>query len=90
MSEFLSLAANLTRSILNTTSSPALRTPRTVFAEKVEKLAETLETSILTYLTVSTRKRAGTNAFRPIYAPSLRYGENGCKLSRHWLHFGHY
>lgn len=63
----------------------ALRSPGTIFSEKVEKIAEALQAAILTYLTVSTRKRAGTNAFRPIYAPTLRYGENGCTFEFDFL-----
>ncbi|KAI5480028.1 nuclear pore complex protein Nup205 [Pseudohyphozyma bogoriensis] len=50
---------------------PALRNPGTLFSEKVETLVESLETAILTYHSVATRKRAGTNAFRPVWLPSL-------------------
>lgn len=57
----------------------ALRTPGTIFSEKVVALAESLQVAILTYLAVSTRKRAGTNAFRPVLAPVLRQTDTGGK-----------
>jgi nuclear pore complex protein Nup205 len=49
----------------------ALRNAGTLFSEKVETAAEALETTILSYHSVATRKRAGTSAFRPVWLPSL-------------------
>ncbi|SCZ90946.1 BZ3500_MvSof-1268-A1-R1_Chr1-3g02409 [Microbotryum saponariae] len=43
----------------------------TIFSDKVETLVESLEAAILTYQSVATRKKQGTNAFRPVWAPSL-------------------
>ncbi|KDE08259.1 hypothetical protein MVLG_01525 [Microbotryum lychnidis-dioicae p1A1 Lamole] len=42
-----------------------------IFSDKVETLVESLEAAILTYQSVATRKKPGTNAFRPVWAPSL-------------------
>ncbi|BGP04990.1 hypothetical protein JCM10049v2_000792 [Rhodotorula toruloides] len=54
----------------------SLRNNGTVFSDKVDTLVESLEAALLTYQSVSTRKRAGTNAFRPVLLPTLKYGEN--------------
>lgn len=54
----------------------SLRDNGTVFSDKVDTLVESLEAALLTYQSVSTRKRAGTNAFRPVLLPTLKYGEN--------------
>lgn len=55
----------------------ALRNNGTIFTEKVESLVESLEASILTYQTVATRKRAATNAFRPVWLPSTKLQDSG-------------
>ncbi|GAA5989348.1 hypothetical protein JCM11641_002770 [Rhodosporidiobolus odoratus] len=54
----------------------SLRRNATVFSTKVDSLIESLEASLLTYQSVATRKRAGTHAFRPVFLPTLRFGEN--------------
>ncbi|GAA6005529.1 hypothetical protein JCM10207_005238 [Rhodosporidiobolus poonsookiae] len=54
----------------------SLRGNGTVFTEKVDELIESLEAALLTYQSVATRKRAGTNAFRPVLLPTLKYGES--------------
>lgn len=58
----------------------ALRNNGTIFTEKVEGLVESLEAAILTYQTVATRKRADTNAFRPVLLPALKIQESGQSL----------
>ncbi|KPV78555.1 uncharacterized protein RHOBADRAFT_51011 [Rhodotorula graminis WP1] len=55
----------------------ALRNNSTIFGDKVDTLVESVEAALLTYQSVATRKRAGTNAFRPVLLPSLKYGEHG-------------
>ncbi|SCV68829.1 BQ2448_950 [Microbotryum intermedium] len=47
----------------------------TIFSDKVETLVESLEAAILTYQSVATRKKQGTNAFRPVWAPSMSVTE---------------
>ena len=42
-----------------------------VFAEKVETMAEALQGSLLSYLSIATRKRVDTNVFKAIYTPSF-------------------
>lgn len=54
---------------------PALRGDCTVFSDKVQTLVEALETATLTYQTVATRKKAGSNAFKPLLLPSFKYSE---------------
>ncbi|GAA5994814.1 Nup192p [Rhodotorula paludigena] len=54
----------------------SLRNNATVFGDKVDTLVESVEAALLTYQSVATRKKAGTNAFRPVLLPTLRYGEN--------------
>ncbi|BGP12970.1 hypothetical protein JCM10213_006609 [Rhodosporidiobolus nylandii] len=54
----------------------SLRGSATVFTSKVDELVESLEAALLTYQSVATRKRAGTNAFRPVLLPTLKYGES--------------
>ncbi|GAA5919036.1 hypothetical protein JCM1841_003712 [Sporobolomyces salmonicolor] len=53
-----------------------LRDNGTIFTEKVDALVESLEAALLTYQSVATRKRAGTNAFRPVLLPTFKYGES--------------
>lgn len=59
----------------------ALRDAGTIFTDKVQTLAESLQAAILTYQSVATRKRAGTNAFRPLLLPSVQYNERAAGLS---------
>ena len=59
----------------------ALRDPGSIFTDKVQTHAEALQTALLTYQSIATRKKAGTNAFRPIYLPSLQYNERTGSLS---------
>ena len=59
----------------------ALRDPGSIFTDKVQTHAEALQTALLTYQSIATRKKAGTNAFRPIYLPSLQYNERTSGLS---------
>jgi nuclear pore complex protein Nup205 len=40
-------------------------------------LAESLETAILTYHSVATRRKAGSNAFKPVYLPSIKFNDSG-------------
>ncbi|GAA6062083.1 hypothetical protein JCM10212_006506 [Sporobolomyces blumeae] len=54
----------------------ALRDNGTVFTDKVDGLVESLEVALLTYQSTATRKRAGTNAFRPVLLPTTRTGDN--------------
>ncbi|BGP36830.1 hypothetical protein JCM10449v2_000732 [Rhodotorula kratochvilovae] len=54
----------------------SLRNNATIFSDKVDTLVESVEAALLTYQSVATRKRAGTNAFRPVLLPSLKYGES--------------
>lgn len=62
--------------LLTPAAFAALRNNATVFGDKVDTLVESAEAALLTYQSVATRKKAGTNAFRPVLLPTLRYGEN--------------
>ena len=77
-SSFTSRSLPLSARTLTDSPSPpaALRTNSTIFGDKVDTLVESVEAALLTYQSVATRKRAGTNAFRPVFLPSLKYGEN--------------
>lgn len=54
----------------------ALRGSATVFGDKVESLAESLQSALLAYENLATRKRPGSDAFRPVLLPTLKFGEN--------------
>lgn len=54
----------------------ALRGSATVFGDKVETLAESLQSALLAYENLATRKRPGSDAFRPVLLPTLKFGEN--------------
>ena len=53
-----------------------VRGSATVFGDKVETLAESLESALLSYETIATRKRPGSDTFRPVLLPTLKFGEN--------------
>lgn len=71
----LSLPA-LMRSLLK-----ALRSDATIYSERVDRLAESLETAILTYHSVATRRKAGSNAFKPVYLPSMKFNDSNAGFS---------
>lgn len=52
-----------------------------MFSDHLENLIESLEAALLTYQSIATRKKAGSNAFRPVFLPSLKYIANMQVLS---------
>ncbi|KAK4058181.1 hypothetical protein OIO90_000920 [Microbotryomycetes sp. JL221] len=55
----------------------ALRDNGTVFTDKVHTVVEALQAALLTYHSIATRRRAGTNAFRPVLLPIAKTSEHG-------------
>ncbi|KAK4054774.1 hypothetical protein OIV83_000698 [Microbotryomycetes sp. JL201] len=47
----------------------ALRNNGTIFSDKVHAVAEAVEAALFTYFSVATRRRPGTNAFKPVLLP---------------------
>jgi nuclear pore complex protein Nup205 len=47
-----------------------------VFSQKVDTLVESLEASLLLYMSTVTRKRADSNGFRPVLRPSFKHADN--------------
>ncbi|KAM0793089.1 hypothetical protein ACM66B_000571 [Microbotryomycetes sp. NB124-2] len=53
----------------------ALRNNGTIFSDKVHTVAEALQAALFTYFSIATRRRAGTNAFKPVLLPIARASE---------------
>ncbi|KAL8292911.1 hypothetical protein RQP46_000605 [Phenoliferia psychrophenolica] len=53
------------------TMVPGLGPQQSSFAESLEQLVESLQGAVFTYHNIATRKRLGTNAFRPVWSPSV-------------------
>ncbi|GAA5979980.1 hypothetical protein JCM10908_001488 [Rhodotorula pacifica] len=54
----------------------SVRGSATVFSDKIDTLAESLQSALLSYENLATRKRPGSETFRPALLPTLKFGEN--------------